>query len=275
MLRVFLVFALVAIGYQAAHAEVLEMNRAGPTCDPHLLTCTVIAQITGEISETTVTQLKGLIDRTRRKAEASKSFFSFLAVELNSPGGSVDAAMAIGRIVRENEAGAFVNRGAICLSSCVLALAGGSFRSFEGKIGIHRPYLPVPSGDVSAESVKAAYQRTLQEVRAYLREMNVVEGLADAMLRIDPENIRLLSEEELANYGLTPAYPIAQEKYDLQVAKSNGLDRQEYMRRKALAESRCGGPTSMGSNCYRSILKNGLPPPSQPIDFSQFGRPAD
>jgi hypothetical protein len=62
---------------------------------------------------------------------------------------------------------------------------------------------------------RATYQQMLQEIRAYFREMNVVEGLADAMLRVDPKNIRLLSEEELANYGLTPVDPIAQEAYDL------------------------------------------------------------
>jgi hypothetical protein len=188
------VFVLLAMCCQTANAEVLEINRAGPTCDPDLLTCTLVVQINGEINDATVGQLKDLIDKTRRKAEASKSFFSFLSAELNSPGGGVEAAMAIGRLVRKNEASVIVNRGAICFSSCVLILAGGSFRSFEGKIGIHRPYFAVPSGDVSAENVNAAYQGMLQGLRAYLREMNVVEGLADAMLRIDPENIRLLNE---------------------------------------------------------------------------------
>ena len=93
--------------------------------------------------------------------------------------------------------------------------------------------------------------------RVYFREMNVAEGLADAMLRTNPEKIRLLSEEELAKYGLTPVDPIAAESFDLLTAKSYGLDRQEYMRRKVLAESRCGGPVSVGSQCYRSILRNG------------------
>jgi hypothetical protein len=273
MLRI-LSLVLVVIGYQVAHAEIVEINRAGPTCDPYLLVCNLVLQINGEITEATVSQLEGFIDKTRRKADATKSAFSLFSVELNSPGGSVDAAMAIGRIMRKNEAGTFVNRGAICFSSCVLILAGGSFRSFEGKIGIHRPYFPVPSGDVSAESIKATYQKTLQDLRTYLREMNVVEGLADAMLRVEPENLRLLGEPELANYGITPVDPIAREAYDLQAAKSNGVDRQEYMRRQLLAETRCGGPTSMGSNCYRSILKNGLPPSDPSPDFSRYGRPA-
>jgi hypothetical protein len=108
----------------------------------------------------------------------------------------------------------------------------------------------------------------LQDLRTYFREMNVADGLAAAMLRINPENIRLLSEEELANYGLTGADPIAMETFELRVAKSYGLDRQEYMRRKALAESQCGGPASLGTQCYRSILKSGQVP-----DFSRYGTP--
>jgi hypothetical protein len=220
--------ALALASNQASHAEVVEINRAGPTCDPQF-DCFLVVEIRGEITDATVVQLSQIIDKTRRKAEANKLLFNFASVELNSPGGSVDAAIAIGRIVRKEEAGAFVNRGAVCLSSCVLILAGGSFRSSEGKIGIHRPYLPVPSGDVSSQTVKAIYQKMLQDLRTYFREMNVADGLADAMLRINPENIRLLSEEELTNYGLTGADPIAMETLDLQQAKLYGLDRQEFV----------------------------------------------
>ena len=167
--------ALVFASNQVSYAEVVEINRAGPTCDPKF-GCLLVVEIRGEITDATVAQLSRIIERTRRKAEVDKLLFN-LQVELNSPGGSVDAAMAIGRIVRKEEAGAFVNRGAVCLSSCVLILAGGSFRSFEGKIGIHRPYLPVPSGDVSSQNVKTIYQKMLQDLRTYFREMNVADEL--------------------------------------------------------------------------------------------------
>ena len=257
--------AFILASNQVSHAEVFEINRAGPTCSPEptVKGCRLFVGIRGEIIDATVAQLSEIIEKTRRKAAANKQFFIFI-VELDSRGGSVNAAMAIGRIIRKEQAGAFVSNGAVCLSSCVLILAGGSFRSFEGKIGIHRPYLPVPAGDVSSQNVKAIYQQMLQDLRVYFREMNVADGLADAMLRINPENIRLLSEKELANYGLTTVDPIAMETLDLQEAKSNGLDRQEYMRRKVLAEAQCGGPTSSGTPCYENILKTGQAP-----DFSQ------
>ena len=51
----------------------------------------------------------------------------------------------------------------------------------------------------------------LQDIRTYFREMNVAEGLADAMLRIPPEEVRFLTEEEAKAYGLTMMDPVYEE----------------------------------------------------------------
>jgi hypothetical protein len=127
----------------------------------------------------------------------------------------------------------------------------------EGKVGIHRPYLEVPRQQVTADTVREVYQKTLGDIRAYLREMNVSEQLADAMLRINPENMRILDYAALNNYGLTFEDPIAQKTFDLEQAQFYNVDRQEYIRRKTLAESRCGGPIAINSKCYRSIMETG------------------
>jgi len=268
MLKV-LSLVLVLWGQQTAHADVLVSHRGGPTCDASVKACTLLLQINGEITDNTVRQVQQSVDKTRKQAEVNKYFFSFLAVELNSEGGSVDAAMAIGRIIRKEEAGAWVGRGSICLSACVLVLAGGSFRTFEGTIGVHRPYFAVPKADVSSNDVKTAYQSMLQNIRAYLREMNVAEDLADAMLRINPENMRVLDSGELAHFGLTEVDPMAGEAFELQQAQSLGIDRHEYMRRKLLAEQQCGGAASLGTQCYRNIMKSGH---TEQVDFSRYGR---
>jgi hypothetical protein len=42
--------------------------------------------------------------------------------------------------------------------------------------------------------VKERYQQMLQHIRSYFREMNVSEQLADAMLRIEPDKVRLLND---------------------------------------------------------------------------------
>ena len=270
MLRIGLLGLVLGLwGSQAAHADVLELQRAGPTCDNQLQACTLLLQIIGEITDNTAQRLQQIVDSTRRQAAANDYYFALLGVELDSRGGSVDAAMAIGRILRREDASAAVTQGSICLSACVLILAGGTYRELGGTIGIHRPYFPVPRTDVSPKDIASSYERMLQNMRAYLREMNLSEGLADAMLQVNPEQMRVLNRTEMAKFGLTEVDPVAQETFDLQQAQLLRIDRQEYMRRKSLAEERCGGPASMGTQCYRNILKSGR---VEQVDFSRYGR---
>jgi hypothetical protein len=105
----------------------------------------------------------------------------------------------------------------------------------------------------------------LQEIRSYFREMNVSERLADAMLRIEPDKVRLLNEATLTSYGLTLTDPIEQETEDLEDAQSWGLDRQEYMRRKSIAGRACpiGEPDSR-AQCYQTVMKTGQTPSQAP-----------
>jgi hypothetical protein len=129
-----------------------------------------------------------------------------------------------------------------------------------GKIGIHRPYFEVPRQEVSSENVKELYQRMLQEIRSYFREMNVSEQLADAMLRIEPQNVRLLNETALNSYGLTDTDPIEDETFDLEMAKMYGLDRSVYIKRKSLAERICIKLSTMLA-CQESMMKTGTAAP--------------
>jgi len=47
------------------------------------------------------------------------------------------------------------------------------------RVGIHQPYFQVPSQKINADTVRKDYNTMLQDIRAYLREMNVSERLAD------------------------------------------------------------------------------------------------
>jgi hypothetical protein len=269
MFRV-LALLIAALSCQAANADVRQINRAGPTCDPAFKACILVIQINGEITDDAAAGLESIISGVRHTAEASQYTFTFLSVELNSPGGNVDAAMKIGRILRKEGPIVDVKMGALCLSACVLILAGGATRGLDGTIGIHRPYFEVPSGNVSSETIKSHYQQMLQAIRAYFKEMNVVANLADDMLRTNPEHMHVLGASELTQYGLTDADPAAQEALEIQEAKTFGLDRKEYMRRKLLVEHSCGGSIPSYADCRGNILKSGSVPQ---VDFSQYGRP--
>jgi hypothetical protein len=184
--------------------------------------------------------------------------------------------MAIGRLLRTEEVSVQIEPQSICYSACVLVFAGAVTRNMRGAVAIHRPYYEVPKDEdeISADKFSKQFQKMLQELRSYFREMNVNEQLADAMLQTAPEQNRVLNYAELNAYGLTAVDPVAQEIKDLKAAQKLGLSRQEYNRRKALAETQCANKET---TCYEKILQTGTVDPQiapNDVDFSQFGRPA-
>jgi hypothetical protein len=263
--------------HQALRGEVVEDVRFGPWCQPRH--CLVIMKLQGEITAADYEKLKGLIERSHREAESKNKDWAGVHLYLDSPGGNVDAAMAIGRLLRKEHASVRLgyqplHTEGICYSACVLVLAGAVSRNMQdGKVGIHRPYFEVPKDEVSPEKYTEYFRKMLEELRSYFREMNVNEQLADAMLRTEPEHMRVLSSAELNNYGLTGIDPAAREISELNKAQKLGLTRQEYMRRKALAATHCANEST---TCYQQILSTGKVDPSvspTDVDFSQFGRP--
>jgi hypothetical protein len=126
----------------------------------------------------------------------------------------------------------------------VLILAGATYRSLDGQVGIHRPYLETQRAEVNVGQVQTTYVTFTGQIRAYLREMNVSDRLADDMMMVPPEKVRFLSGVDLANYGLGVIDPVTKETNDLNEARKRGLDRQEYMRRKARSETLCAGAAS-------------------------------
>jgi hypothetical protein len=69
-------------------------------------------------------------------------------------------------------------------------------------------------------------------MRLHLREMNGSEQLADAMLRIELENRRMLDTVALNACGLTPLDPIARESQEVAIALKYHPSRAECVRRK-------------------------------------------
>src|ERR1700704_133673 len=96
--------------------------------------------IKGEIDDTTLAAFMQLIENFNRQRDSNgrSSDLTGTEVKLNSPGGSVPASMAIGRLLRQNRMTAEVKPGVVCSSACVFIYAGAVVREGHfGKIGIH------------------------------------------------------------------------------------------------------------------------------------------
>ena len=104
-------------------------------------------------------------------------------------------------------------------------------------MGIHRPYLA--ESRKSYDETQRAHVALEQAAKAYLREMNVPDRLYDDMLRIPADRVRILTEKELEGYGLSGADPVYADWVIGERAKERGITKEEFLRRQALAESKC------------------------------------
>lgn len=164
-----------------------------------------------------------------------------LVVSLNSPGGDIEAAMSLGRVIREARGHTQVEPPASCASACVLVFAGGIVRGTFGKsnVGIHRPALSAVPQEIDMNAVKATTDDAVHKLKVYAAEMNVSERLIDDMLVIPPEKIRWLSNDDLNAYGLGFVDPIYAETVILDGAKRYGITPAEYRARDERAKSEC------------------------------------
>ena len=182
---------------------------------------------------------------------------------LDSPGGSVDAAILIGRNLRRARAIAAIGEKGNCLSACVFVLAGATQRVVGGIVGIHRPY-DAGSAIKTFDETQRDYTRLARDAKVFLAEMNLPEQLYEAMVRIPPEEMRRLEEHELATFGLNKVDPVYEDYRDSQVAKQFGVSKQVYLQRKALSKTKCdmvlqqsGSDISAYTACDDRVMRTG------------------
>ncbi|SDE49227.1 hypothetical protein SAMN05421538_10757 [Paracoccus isoporae] len=123
---------------------------------------------------------------------------------LDSSGGSVADALAIGRTIRAARLDTEVADGSVCLSACPYILAGGVNRSAsEGAVvGVHQHFFGKNTLLPAFMAVRDV-QRAQASVMDYLGEMGVDLRLMSYALRTPPEDIHLLDSAEMTALKLT------------------------------------------------------------------------
>jgi hypothetical protein len=174
----------------------------------------------------------------RDKQSATPIGANFMKVCLDSPGGDIEASMEIGRSLRQVRAIAILTLPSRCFSACVFVLAGATQRHAWGKLGIHRPY-STRTGTIASQDAQREYTRIAQLSKTYLTEMNMPEQLYEAMVRIPPEEMKILSEYEATSFGLNTTDPVEDEVQNAGAAKAYGLTKEVYLYRKSLSKRVC------------------------------------
>lgn len=124
-------------------------------------------------------------------------------VVLNSPGGDVQEALQIGRILRDTGLPVTVPENAICLSACPYILAGGLERvvSRRATVGVHQHYFG-ENTYLPAFLMVSDIQSGQAEVMTYLNEMGIDPLLMAKALVTPPDDIYVLIPDELESFKL-------------------------------------------------------------------------
>jgi hypothetical protein len=135
-------------------------------------------------------------------------------VYFNSPGGSLLAAMSVGRLLRERGFDTYVGRrsaelrqpgAAVCYSACPFGFAGGVRRFLEtaSVLGVHAAANSVPVPD------EFAFQQLVEaQATQYLGEMGVSAALLKLMRSVPHGGIRLLTRDEAVGLRLVNAVAV-------------------------------------------------------------------
>lgn len=189
---------------------------------------------------------------------------------VHSDGGDVDAAMRVGRALRE--ADALVHVDGTCVSSCVLILASGVsrwvMRNRDARVGVHRLYFAAADPAMSTADARRRYVAVRQRVAGYLEEMGIASELLTLMESTPPESIRYLNENELTLFRLEGADPGYEETLIAKLAYQYGLSSATYRERLAKVERMCG-PWSLKPDPKRADCEGPLMYGLSPSEYQQ------
>lgn len=128
-------------------------------------------------------------------------------VVLNSPGGSVSDALAMGRMIRDHKLATEVEAGKYCASSCPLVLFGGLERRVGAKaaVGVHQVFA-VKSAEVAAPRDQMSdAQRISARCQRHLRDMGIDLEVWIRAMETPKDRLFVFKPEELTRYGIVTA----------------------------------------------------------------------
>jgi hypothetical protein len=143
-------------------------------------------------------------------AEISKRGDYIRTVVLNSPGGSVTDALAMGRLIRENKFATEVEAGKYCASSCPLVFAGGLERRAGDKaaIGVHQ-IATLSSANALPRDEMSAAQNISARCQRYLGDMGISLQVWVHAMETPHDRLFVFKPDELKSLNLVTAAPVA------------------------------------------------------------------
>ena len=137
-------------------------------------------------------------------AEVGKHGDYIKTVVLNSPGGSVEDALKIGRLIRDKKFATEVEAKKFCASSCPLIFASGSERRAGDKavVGVHQITAMSPTGPSSRDDMSIA-QSISARCQRYLSDMGINLQVWVHAMETPHDKLFVFNSKELKAMNLT------------------------------------------------------------------------
>jgi ATP-dependent protease ClpP protease subunit len=233
LLKVVIAFFFVGSLFQQAYGIDLRVD------EDDLLTFSI--NLSGKISNGDASTFESFL------AQHSDRILSDVADEtrvpklriIHSDGGNVEESLKIGTLIRKFQLSVEIPFDSHCYSSCIFLLAGGVDRYPHGKVGIHRPYFNDLDSKKTYIEIRNERDRINDLIGDYLKQVDVSEQILQLMLSVPPEEIKILSLQELEKLRLYGRDPTWDEMVVSFAAKAHGISSQEYRRRLQLAGRNC------------------------------------
>lgn len=185
----------------------------------------------------------GFADTVERVAAmATRMGIRHRILDLDSPGGVIEDGIRAGDAMGDEHWTVWVREGAACHSACVLILAAGDQRLVSGAVGIHR-MIRLSSTATTRQQLTAELQQVHAQLDDYLQRNGAATAIADLMMTVPSRDLRLLTTDELHEFGLEGANPVQDDLERLRVLRQCG---QDFLRRKEAfqraLDQDCGKP---------------------------------
>ena len=144
-------------------------------------------------------------------------------LDIDSAGGHVEAAIRAGDAIGENDWTIWVRGDSACHGACVLLLAAGDMRVIAGPIGIHR-MIRLRSSATSRKELGEELRTVSDELRNYLERNGASDKVYDLMTTVPNRTLRLLTVEELEQYGLSGSNAVEDDLNRIRLARRCGTD---------------------------------------------------
>ena len=144
-------------------------------------------------------------------------------LDLDSSGGHVEDAMKAGDALGASQWTLWVRDDSSCHSACVLLLAAGDSRQVAGKVGIHR-MIRVDSAATTRAELSQELREVYARMKEYLERNGASVAVADLMMTVPNRKLRLLTEEELQEYGLEGTNAVQDDLERIRLTRRCGED---------------------------------------------------